>query len=199
MKKIILFLYACFFISCNKSNIEDIAKENIETYLLSNSKGTFKIKNLDIIKIDTLTDLSLTNMLTDYYLLKSEAVIENSKKYRKIADEKLNLLRLSKYASGNSALTKNYDFEFKENFKIFQMYNDSLVYYNKLVNITNELKADSLQFQFYLVNVKYDLLLNDASIKSGDDLIFIMNQDLNIIMNDDLIKIAENKFLKDNL
>lgn len=186
---IILFVYFTL-ISCSSSS-KDIASENIKTYLEINSNGEYTVKEIEILKFDTITDSNLLNYLYESYKSKANSCLDETKKYENETRTALKKLQVSRTTS----LKEIYKNEFDEKISKMNLYNDSLIYYNEKLKILNSLTPDSINFTFYESKVKYKIIHRDKSADMGDQLFFYFDKELNIIEPTTLLKIAKQKFL----
>lgn len=194
MKKILLIITILFaFLSCKKSEKELIEK-NVTTYFKSNSKGDFEVKSIELVRLDTITDLKLLNYLFNYYSYKAEHHLNQVKNYKLETERILSNMRLS--SSLSKSLTQSYKSDFDEKMDLLKMHNDSAGYYNDLNIELNKLKPDSVKFVLYEATLKYNIINKDMTANTGEDMKIFLNTDYNIVKTEKLIEMGNNKFLK---
>lgn len=194
MKKILILFIPIFAISCNKST-KETAELNIKKYLLSKSEGKFELQKLEVLKLDTLTDLQLRDYLFNIYAIKAEENLKLAKQHNELAESYMNQYKLSK-SLNSSSLTQAYKSDFKNNMDKFKMYNDSAKLYNDFLIRLDKIAPDSSMFKYYNAKVHYQILNNDMTVDEGEDMYIFLNKDYNIIEPNIIVKKAHSKLLE---
>lgn len=193
MKRVLLLaVFAAF--SCTEDKIK-IAENNIKIYLQSSANGQYEVKDIKILKLDTITDLHLKKHLISYYSYRADHSLELAKKHQGLAKSSLNMLKLSKSLK-SSVLSDNYKSDFDNNMEDFKIHNDSAKYYNDILYKLVEIKPDSVNIQYYGAKIHYNVVNINKTANEGDDLYIFLNKDFNLIESNKMIEIAKSKLLE---
>jgi len=195
MKKLLLLSIGLIFITSCSQNKNKIAEDNILTYLKSHSKVDFEVNELQIMHLDTITDLHLLNYLFNHYDEVATSHLKLARTSNELAESNMNMMNLSK-SLNNAALFENYKSDFKKYMNEFKVYNDSAAYYSSLMKDLDKIKPDSTNFVIYQAVCKYSIVNKDKTAENGEDMSFFLNNNLNILTPKKVIEMSENKFLK---
>src|SRR5690606_30040634 len=170
-----------------------IALENITIYFKDEIKDT-EIKELSIISLDSVTDLHLKMVLSEYYLNKANSFLREIKYKREEIEMAMDILNLMKNMRNNEYEISKYKREVEEGLKESEILVDSAKYYTDLSKKLAHMETDTIKPIYYNARIKYNLVEKNKKALEGE-IELPLNLDLNIVDDNQIINDAKRRFL----